>query len=101
MGSAPGEVAPVVSKVRHRACGNTCLDLEVKESTTYDNTNIRIILLAKMARDAQDRAHMQSESGDEDLQNHHQRRETLLQQTAPTLRIWELNHLSEIEEWEE
>ena len=54
MGSAPSEVALAVSKVRYRAYGNTCLDLEVKESTTYDdtNTNIRIPLLAKMARDA-------------------------------------------------
>ena len=36
------------------------------------------------------------------LKNHQtNRRETLLEQTTPSLRIWELDHLSEIEEWEE
>ena len=61
MGSAPSEVAPAVSKVRHRACGDTRLDPKVKELTTT-NTNRESIdtatasKKAKMARGAEDRA---------------------------------------------
>jgi hypothetical protein len=59
-----------------------------------------------MVRDAEARARAQSESRDEDIQSPQdsqtdKRRETLLEQTTPSLRIWELDHLSEIEEWEE
>lgn len=105
MGSAPGEVAPAVSKVRHRACGNTRLDLEVKESTTYEYTNItdtkKTNTKSKMARDAQDRARTH-DSEEDDVQSpqiQENRRETLLPQTAQKLRIWELEDLSTIENW--
>jgi hypothetical protein len=59
-----------------------------------------------MARDAEARAQAQGQSRDEDIQSPqdsqtNKRRETLLEQTTPSLRIWELDHLSEIEEWEE
>jgi hypothetical protein len=81
------------------------LDLEVKnrhlQEHEYKYTNT---IKAKMVRDAEARAQAQSESGDEDIQspqNHHKRRETILNDTTPSLRIWELDHLSEIKEWEE
>jgi len=60
-----------------------------------------------MARDAQDRAAAQNESYSSDAnsqseeQNRADRRETLLEQTTPTLRIWELNDLTKIEKWTE
>jgi len=43
VGSAPSEVALAVSKVRHRACGDTRLDPKVKESTPT-NTNTSLLL---------------------------------------------------------
>ena len=60
-----------------------------------------------MARDAQERAAAQNESYSSDAnsqseeQNRADRRETLLEQTTPTLRIWELNDLTKIEKWTE
>ena len=67
-----------------------------------------------MARDAQERATAYSgspedeedfqgfvEPGPANAQEQTNRRETLLEQTTPTLRIWELNDLTKIENWTE
>ena len=54
-----------------------------------------------MARDAQDRAAVQNENYSSDEEPQIDRRETLLEQTTPTLRIWELNDLTKIKKWTE
>jgi hypothetical protein len=58
VGSAPSEVALVVSKVHYRACGDTYLDLKLRINNPQQHEYKYKYYLqkVKMARDVQERA---------------------------------------------